>query len=458
MAPGSVHLLAASGQLGYGFTVEALRRALAGGVHAIGCDGGSMDPGPYYLGSGEAFVSETALRRDLALLLEAGASAGVPLLVGSAGGGGGVPHVEHVCALVREIAREQGLRRRLAVIHAEPSRDLVEERLRAGRVHPLGPVPAIDAGDVRRAHRIVAMMGVEPFQRAVEAGADVVIAGRSSDAAIFAAPALARGADPGLAWHLAKIVECGAQVIEPRTGQDCVVGHIHDDHFLVEPGHPDKRCTRRRVAAHTLYETPDPVRITEPGGVLDVSGATFEQADERTVRVAGSRFEKAPRYTVKLEGVEHIGHRMAFLAGVRDPDLVRGIDGFLDDARDRVAEQAAALGIDAADYDLRVRVYGRDAVMGAREPERGALPHEVGLLAEVVAPDEAAARAVIARARYVLLHTDFPGRKCISGNLAIPFSPSDLSLGPAYRFSVWHTMELDDPHEAFPVAFEDVGR
>jgi hypothetical protein len=56
-----------------------------------------------------------------------------------------------------------------------------------------------------------------------------------------------------------------------------------------------------------------------------------------------------------------------------------------------------------------------------------------------------------------LLHTDFPGRKCISGNLAIPFSPSDLNAGRAYRFSVWHTMELDDPLAPFPIEMVDVG-
>ena len=41
---------------------------------------------------------------------------------------------------------------------------------------------------------------------------------------------------------------------------------------------------------------------------------------------------------------------------------------------------------------------------------------------------------------------------CISGNLAIPFSPSDLPAGPVYEFNVWHVMECDDPME--PVRME----
>jgi len=48
-------------------------------------------------------------------------------------------------------------------------------------------------------------------------------------------------------------------------------------------------------------------------------------------------------------------------------------------------------------------------------------------------------------------HTDFAGRKCISGNLAIPFSPSDLDAGEAFRFSIWHRMEIADPLEPFSI-------
>src|SRR3546814_14835914 len=102
-----------------------------------------------------------------------------------------------------------------------------------------------------------------------------------------------RGCDPGLAWHLAKIIECAAQVTEPRVGQDCVIGTIHDDHFLVEPGHPDKRCTRTRVAAHTLSENPSPSYMVEPEGTPVTLDSTYEQVDPRTVTVAGSRFEPA---------------------------------------------------------------------------------------------------------------------------------------------------------------------
>jgi hypothetical protein len=69
-----VRALAATGQLGTGFKEESLRAALAMRPDFIGCDAGSTDPGPYYLGAGVCMASRVAIRRDLRLLLRAGRS------------------------------------------------------------------------------------------------------------------------------------------------------------------------------------------------------------------------------------------------------------------------------------------------------------------------------------------------------------------------------------------------
>lgn len=453
-----MRLLATSGMLGYGFTETAFARALETGVDLIGCDAGSMDPGPYYLGAGTSFVSRRAAKRDLGLMLEAGVRRGIPVVLGSAGGGGGVPHVQWTLDLVEEIAKERALRFTMAVIHSEQDPAALGQALDAGRIRALGPIAELDRETLDGTARVVAMMGVEPLQEALAGGAQVVVAGRCSDAAIYAALPIARGHDPGLAWHLGKIIECAGQVVEPRTGQDCVIGELAADHFVVEPGHPDRRCTRMRIAAHTLYENPSPYELREPGGVLDTRGCRYEQMDARSVRVSGSRFHHRRPYTVKLEGVTDLGFRTVFVAGVRDPDLVAGIGDFVAACRERVATEAVALGVDPAHYTLTVRIYGRDGVMGDREPVRDYTSHELGIVVDVIAPNEEISRAIMAKARYALLHTDFEGRKCISGNLAIPFSPSDLPAGRAYRFSVWHTLELDDPLQPFPTEMVQVGK
>ena len=114
-------LLAATGMLGYGFTETAFARAIKQGVDLIGCDAGSMDPGPYYLGAGVPFVSRRAAKRDLGLMLEAGVRNKVPIIIGSAGGGGGADHVNWTRDLIDELAAERNLKFRMAVIQAEPS-------------------------------------------------------------------------------------------------------------------------------------------------------------------------------------------------------------------------------------------------------------------------------------------------------------------------------------------------
>ena len=41
-----------------------------------------------------------------------------------------------------------------------------------------------------------------------------------------------------------------------------------------------------------------------------------------------------------------------------------------------------------------------------------------------------------------------------SGNLAFPYSPSDLDAGPAYEFSLYHLMKATSCTELFPVHIE----
>lgn len=449
-----IRMLATTGMLGYGYTEEAFRRATDMELDLIASDAGSMDPGPHYLGAGTAFVSRAATKRDLGLMIEAGMAKGVPVFIGSAGGGGGDPHIDWTMDIVHEIAAEKGLHPQVAVIRSEQTKAALKAKARAGKIAPLGPIGALTEAEIDRSHRVVAMMGPEPYQQALEAGADVVVAGRSSDAAIYAAIPLMRGADPGLAWHLGKIIECGAQVCEPRSGSDSVIGTIYDDHFTVEAAHPEKRATRMRVAAHTLYENPSPYHLKEPTGLVDTSRAVFAQLTANSVRVSGSRFEPANRYTVKLEGVRACGFRTVSMAGTRDPMLVAGIDDYIAWCRERVAADVAALGIDPSRYALHYHLYGKNATMGAIEPVKQTLSHELGILLDVIGDDAEISQAVCAKARFYLLHGDFPGRMCISGNMAIPFSPSDMPVGEVYEFNVWHVMECDDPME--PVRLEMV--
>jgi len=219
--------LSTSGLLGYGFPEASLEAGMARRPHMIGVDGGSTDPGPYYLGSGKCVNSRIAMKRDLRLMLLAARSERIPLIIGSCGGAGGEPHLQVVAELVREIAREDAQHFRLALIHSEQDKNWVKRELAAGRVKALRNVKPLDDATIDRATRIVGMMGPEPFQRALDEGADVVLAGRSSDPAPWAGCATRAGLPPAPAWYAGKMLECGATAALPK-GHDCLLTSVSD--------------------------------------------------------------------------------------------------------------------------------------------------------------------------------------------------------------------------------------
>jgi hypothetical protein len=451
-----IRLLSTSAILGYGFPEASLKAGLARDPHVIGVDGGSVDPGPHYLGSGKPFCSPLAIRRDLRLMLRAAIEHGIPMVIGTCGGAGGEPHLQLVTSMVREIAREEGLHFKMATIHAEQDKDELKRRVASGTIHALAHRPPLTDSVIDRATRIVGMMGPEPFIDALDNGAQVVLAGRASDPAPWAAAVTRAQLPPAPGWYAGKMLECGATPSIPK-GHDSLFVTVREDHVECEPTNPARRCTPLSIANHSLHENASPIHHIEPGGMLDTSNCRFDPVSDRAVRISGMTWQPADRYTVKLEGAELAGYRAICVCGTRDPLLIGRLDDFIDSVRSEVATKAAAFGADPESYQLGIRVYGRDGVMAAREPSRDATPHELGFVIEVVAREsQEIASAVLGMARTNMLHTDFPGRLCREGNMAFPFSPSDIEVGPVYRFSVFHVAELDHPCELFPIEYEMV--
>jgi hypothetical protein len=299
-------------------------------------------------------------------------------------------------------------------------------------------------------------MGVEPFQRAIEMGADVVIAGRSCDTSMFAAVPLMKGFDKGLTMHMAKLIECASACADPG-GRDASMGVMGEGCFNVESMHPSQRCTPVSVAAHALYEQSNPFQLEEPGGIIDLTRSRYEQIDERRVRVTGSMWKPTPRYLVKLEGARHSGYRYIAMGGIRDPLMIAATDGVAEETRKIVARTFAG-SIDPSDYTLTFRVYGKDAVLGPVEPTptySGA--HEIFVMIDVVGRTEAIAKSVCGVAKQFFLHLRYPGILCTSGNIAHPFSPDVLSAGPVYEFNIYHLMPAGDPCALFPIEMRNVG-
>ena len=448
-------MLSTSGILGYGYAEESLKIGMSWDPHVIGCDGGSTDPGPYYLGSGKSFVSRMSVKRDLRLMLLAAVAAKIPCIIGTSGGAGGEPHLKATAELTREIAREEGLSFRMALIHSEQSVDWLADKVEQGKTRPLAKMAPLDRATLERAERIVGMMGPEPIARALDEGAQVILAGRSSDPAQWAAPAMRAGIPPAPAWYAGKMLECGAEPSVPKE-PDNIFLRVRDDHLICEPPNPIRRSTPLAVANFALHENASPIHHTEPGGMLDTSDCRFEAVSDRAVKVSGMTWTPAETYTIKLEGVERAGYRAITICGTRDPVLISQIDNYLVVHRATVAQKAASFGVPPSDYTMVVRTYGKDGVMAGWEPEREIRSHELGFVVEVVARTQDIANAVLAMARTSMLHADFPGRLCKEGNMAFPFSPSDIELGPMFRFSVFHVVAPKDPYEMFPIEYETV--
>lgn len=457
---GEIRVLSPTGVLGSGFLETSFAEGLRREPHFIGVDAGSTDPGPFPLGSGKTAFSKRAIKRDLRLLVRGAREAGITLLVGSCGTAGGEPHVRLVSETVQEIAREEGLKFRTALIHAEQNKDYLKTKLRAGRIKPLDPAPRFDEATIDRSARIVGMMGAEPYLAALQSGADVVLAGRSSDTAIFAGLPTHFGFPAGLAWHAAKILECGAAAATFRKTPDCIMATITHKDFVIEPLDPELRCTPQSIAAHSLYENADPYLIAESAGTIDLRKAQYEAVDARTVRVRGSAFAPAERYTVKLEGAELVGYQSVMIGSVRDPYIIRQIDDWLawldDKIRTRVRDVHRGELTDT-DYVLNVHVYGKNGTMGPLEPTRDASPHELCLLFEATAPTQEIASSIASIARHQALHLPVPEWSGLITALAIPFSPAYLERGPVYRFNVNHVVEVDDPLEMFRIEYMEMG-
>jgi hypothetical protein len=447
-------ILSTTAILGYGFPKESFEEGMRRKPHLIAVDAGSTDPGPYYLGAGVSFTDRNAVKRDLEIMLLAGVPNNIPIVIGTAGGSGAEPHLAWCREIIEEIAKEHELHFKMALIHAEFEKDYIHQELSAGRITPLDPAPQLTDADIDATSHIVGQMGLEPIMQALQDGAQVVLAGRAYDPSVFAAPAVLKGYDKGLAIHLGKILECAGICATPGSGSDCMFGAIGEDYFVVEPLNPIRKCTTLSVAAHTLYEKTNPYILPGPGGHLDLRDCRFEQLSESAVKVSGSRFVPADPYTIKLEGAKKIGYRTVSVAGARDPVMIQRIDEITEGVRARVADNFKDKDWD---YYLNFTIYGRNGVMGAMEPTPGTEhAHELGVVIEAVADSQEKADTICASARSTMLHYGYEGRRATAGNLAFPYSPSDFHAGEVYVFSIYHLLQTNDPAALFPAEFVEL--
>ena len=234
-----LRVLSASGQLGFGIVQESFERGLERKPHFIGCDMGSIDPGPFYLGSGQMAAPRDMVRRDLEMVLKAARQLDVPLIIGSAGTAGAKPHLEETLSLLKEVADANGLSFSVAIVLSDVPRNLLIKAIQHGRLKSLDEsgaslnLPLPNEEQVMSAGHIVAQCGTHTLMKALAQKPDVLIAGRSCDTAIFAALPQMLGYDAALSLHMAKIIECTSLCCTPG-GRDAILAELGEFDFILE--------------------------------------------------------------------------------------------------------------------------------------------------------------------------------------------------------------------------------
>lgn len=339
-------------------------------------------------------------------------------------------------------------------IYSQVDKSIVRERLENGAISRCGAsVPELTNEIIDMTPRIVAQTGPEPYLDAMIRNADfhIMIGGRAYDPAPYVAFAAYHALEPkhrdiknlsseqlGGLYHLGKILECGGLCATPKGLG--AMGIVNSDFSVdIRPLDPGAKCIPLSVAAHTLYEKTQPDLLPGPGGVLDVSTATYTQLEDSvTTRVSGSTFSLAQKqnqpFTIKLEGARVTGFRTLMMGSFGDPILISYIYPFLDSAKDYARTQNQNI---QGDWDIGFHVYGIDRT----RPE--IIPSQVFVVTETLAPTQKAAANLASAVRVHFAHGSYPGQKATSGNFGMGIGGKfEIEVGECTEFSVYHLMSL----------------
>ena len=443
-------VLVPAGALGIPYDRAALAKGLEASPDLIAIDGGSTDSGPHYLGTGTSKYSRSATKADWAELMAARATAGIPLLIGTAGTCGSDSAVDWMLDITLEIARERGEHLKIATMKSGQDSDAITEAFEAGRLTALDAAPAIDTDIIRDTSNIVALAGIEQIQAALDTGAEIIIAGRATDTAVIAALPIARGCHKGAAWHGAKVAECGAlATTNPNSG--VILMTFDDSGFVIEPMAENAAATPYTVSAHMLYENADPFILHEPGGYLDVSEARYTALNERMARVEGSKWHDTQPYTVKLEAARHVGYQTVSMVMVRDGHYRAHVEEWVAALEASFARKAVACQLE--DVQLGIRIIGHSATLGALENAPGDCG-EAGVMAIFTSPSQSRSTEAAKLLNPDLLHLPLTPHEPMP-TFAFPFSPPEMERGALYEFCLHHTLTLDDPMSAFRLSITE---
>src|SRR5690625_552563 len=417
------------------------------------CDSGSNDIGPAPLGADTSPSLKVWQKHDLELMLLAAREQGVPMIVGSAGDTGSNSRVDMFVEMIKEIAEEHDLEPfKLAYFYSEVDKEILREKMEKGiKIEGLDNRPDLTLEELDGTTRIVAVAGVHPYMKALDMGADVIIGGRSSDIAIFAAAAIREGFPENHAYYAGKVLECASFCAEPYGAKESVIGTVTHDDVKVTAMSPEQRCTIASVAGHAMYERSNPYFEYFAGGMLDMTNCKYEQYDEKTTRVTGQKYVPVEGdVTEKIEGSGRVGEKYLGIAGIRDRYTIDNIDKEVELARGQVAEEFSDM-----DYHLEFIVYGKNGVMGDLEPVQEGNTHALGVVVEGIADTAEEAEALTLFATRQIFYARLPEVKGTAGTAAF-VTDEVLPATTAYRWTMNHIVPVSDPMSLFDLHMVDI--
>jgi len=448
-----IKVLVPSGVLGLGFDLEALNNGVKNNPDIISIDGGSTDSGPYSLGSGTSKYSRAAIKAEWKSLMIAREKANVPLVIGSCGTCGTNGMVDWMENITIELAEELNQNIKIAKLYCQQEKNFIKKNFQLSKIFPLNPAPMLNDQLIEEMTNIVALAGAEQIQECINTGAEIILAGRTTDTAIISALPLMKGANPGSSWHGAKIAECGALcTTNPISG--VIMVEFDKTGFTVEPMSKNASCTSETVAAHMLYENADPYILHEPGGYMDVTYSNYYNIDNKKVRVEGAKWHASKQYSVKLEGAKIAGYQASLLVLLRDKNYVENVKKWTDKLSKFLKKEInERMSIDTSEYSLEFRHIGLNSTLGELEKNIRS-PVEVGVLCLITSKNQISTE-IAKLINPFLLHFPLSSNEELP-TFAFPFSPVHSDRGCVYEFALNHILELDNPMDAFQIKMSEV--
>jgi hypothetical protein len=266
----------------------------------------------------------------------------------------------HACRdRMEQLAAEQGIDVRIALVEGDDLRPRLEELAAAGLAEMSTGAPLPEPATVLSAN---AYLGAFPIAEALQAGADVVLTGRVVDSALTLGPLIHEfGWGPeqydllaagSLAGH---VIECGAQATGGLfTDWETVPDWAHIGYPIAEcradgafqitkPQGTGGLCTPATVTEQILYEIDDPQRYVLPDVVCDFAQVQVSAVDETRVEVTGVRGHP-PTTTAKVCVTHEDGYRSIVVSPVVGRDAARKAERQAAAVIERTEEMLAAQG------------------------------------------------------------------------------------------------------------------